>query len=82
MISLREKCPYSELFWSAFSCIRIEYEEIIHISPYSVQMREYADQNNSKYGHFSAVSFGEILRLSKYFNNINSYLLPKTWFTR
>ena len=26
-ISLLEKCPYSELFWSIFSCIRTEYEE-------------------------------------------------------
>ena len=24
-IPLREKCPYSELFWSAFSHIRTEY---------------------------------------------------------
>ena len=26
--ALREKCPYSELFWSAFSRIRTEYGEI------------------------------------------------------
>ena len=31
---------YSELFWSAFSRI-----------PYSFQMRENVDQNNSEYGH-------------------------------
>ena len=36
MFALREKCLYSELFWSAFSCIRTEYEEILRISPYSV----------------------------------------------
>ena len=35
-ISLREKCPYSELFWSAFSRIQTEYGEIRSISPYSV----------------------------------------------
>ena len=23
-LTLRKKCPYSELFWSAFSCIRTE----------------------------------------------------------
>ena len=23
--ALREKCPYSELFWSELSCIRTEY---------------------------------------------------------
>ena len=42
-LTLREKCPYSELFWSAFSRIRTRY---------SVQMRENADQYNSEYGHF------------------------------
>ena len=51
--TLNKKCPYSELFWSAFSRIRTEYGEIRSISPYSVQMRENADQNNSEYGHFS-----------------------------
>ena len=34
--------------------------ELRSISPYSVQMRENADQNNSEYGHFSySVSFNE-----------------------
>ena len=50
--TLGEKFPYSELFWSAFSHIRTEYGVILHISPYSVQMRENTDQNNSEYGHF------------------------------
>ena len=31
-------------FWSVFSRIRTEYEEIRSISPYSVRMREYTDQ--------------------------------------
>ena len=48
--SLRKKSSYSELFWSAFSYIRTEYREIRSISPYSVQMRENADQNSSEYG--------------------------------
>ena len=30
---LRQKCPYSELFWSAFSRIRTEYGEILRIAP-------------------------------------------------
>ena len=34
--ALGKKCPYSELFWSAFSHIPTEYR----ISPYSVLMRE------------------------------------------
>ena len=33
------------------SCIWTEYREILHISAYSVQMRENTDQNNSDYGH-------------------------------
>ena len=53
IISLRKKCPYSELLWSAFFHIRTEYGEIQSISPYSVQMRKKTDQNNSEYEHFS-----------------------------
>ena len=50
--SLRKKCPYSELFWLAFSRIRTEYGEIQSISPYPVRMRENADQNNFEYEQF------------------------------
>ena len=51
-LPLREKCPYSELFWFIFSRIRTEYWEILSISPYLVQMRENTDQSNSEHGHF------------------------------
>ena len=51
-MALREKCLYSELFWSAFSRIWTEYGEMRSISPYSVRMPENADQSNSEYGHF------------------------------
>ena len=50
--SLCEKGFYSELFWSVVSRIRTEYGEKLRISPYSVRMRENADQNNSEYGQF------------------------------
>ena len=45
---------YSGLHLLAFalSRIRTEYGEILRISPYSVQMRENTDQNNSEYGQF------------------------------
>ena len=56
MSKLRKKCPYSELFWSAFTRIRTECGKIRSISPYSVQIRENADQNNSEYGQFSRSS--------------------------
>ena len=49
---LQKNCPYSELFWFSFSRIRTEYGEILRISPYSIRMRENADQNNSEYGLF------------------------------
>ena len=48
---MHEKRPYSELFWSVFFGIWTEYGEILRISPYSVRMRENADQNYSEYGH-------------------------------
>ena len=51
-LPLREKCPYSELFWFIFSRIRTEYREILSISPYLVQMRQNTDQSNSEHGHF------------------------------
>ena len=51
--TLRKKCLYSELFWTAFSRIQTEYGEIRSISPHSVRMRENADHNNHKYVVFS-----------------------------
>ena len=53
IIAMHKKCTHSELFWSVFSRIRTEYGETRSISPYSVQMWESTDQNNSEYGHFS-----------------------------
>ena len=50
---LREKCPYSQFFWSVFFRIRTEYEEIQSISPYSIEIRENRNQKNSEYEHFS-----------------------------
>ena len=52
-LTLRKKCPCSELFWSVFPRIWTEYGEIWSISPYSVRIRENTDQNNSEHGHFS-----------------------------
>ena len=56
---LRKKCPYSELFWSAFSRIRTQYREIRSTSPHSVRMLENKDQNNSEYGHFSRMGLSK-----------------------
>ena len=50
--SLREMCPYSELFWSVFSHIWTEYGETLCISPYSGRMWGNTAQNNSDYGNF------------------------------
>ena len=54
---LREKSPYSELLWSAFSRISTEYGEMLHISSHLVQMRENEDQNNSECKHFLLIVF-------------------------
>ena len=51
--TLSEKCRYSEFFWSVFSRIRTEYEQILRISPYSIRIQENGDQKISEYGHFS-----------------------------
>ena len=40
-------------FWSRFSRIDTGYGEILHISPYSVRMRENTNQKNSVNGKFS-----------------------------
>ena len=54
-LPLRRKCPYSELFWAAYSRICTEYWEIRSISAYSVWMWKNVNQKNSKYGTFHAV---------------------------
>ena len=48
-----KKCPYSKFFWSVFSRIWTEYGDLQVKSPYSVWMRENADQKNSKCELFS-----------------------------
>ena len=53
------------VFIRSYSHIRTECGEIRSISPYSAQMRENADQNNSEYGHFlRSSSFWIFLRKS------------------
>ena len=47
--SLREKCPYSELFWSVFSRTRTKYYIRTPYISISVQMPENMDQNSSEY---------------------------------
>ena len=58
---MRDKYPYSELFWSTFSHIRTEYGEKRSISTYLAWILENADQNNSEYGLFLRLSVTEIL---------------------
>ena len=59
--TLGKKCQYSKFFWSTFSRIRTEYEDLwskspysvrMWISPYSAQTGENADQKNFEYGQF------------------------------
>ena len=46
---LRKKCPYSELFWSAFSRIGLNTESVFSLN--ARKCGKNADQNNSEYGH-------------------------------
>ena len=79
---LRKNCPYSELFWPVFSCIRTEYGEIQSIYSHSVQIQENPHQNNSKNehfprsGHFIMCDFGAILAL---FNKHHTYIFITTY---
>ena len=52
-LSLRDKYPYFEFFWSIFSRIWTEYKEMLRISPYSVQVQENWNKQSSEYGYFS-----------------------------
>ena len=46
--TLREKCQYSELFWSAFSCIRTEYGKMrTKITPNTDSFYGFADINKA-----------------------------------
>ena len=41
IVTLREKCPYSEFFWSVFSHICTEYGEILRVSLFSQNAGKY-----------------------------------------
>ena len=69
--SLRKKCSYLELFWSAFPRSRTKYREIQIISSYSVRMRKNARQNNSEYGHFSRSEFCQMWGIIKHSFNLH-----------
>ena len=52
--------------FNIFSHILTEYGDLLCKSPYSVRMRENADQKNSKYGHFlRCVNYEEVLNKKK-----------------
>ena len=82
--SLRKKCPYSELFWSAFSHIRTEYGEILRIFPYSVRMRENVGKMwtriTSKTDTFYASQLLNFLTISRVSDGFCSLtIVLKTW---
>ena len=51
-LTLHEKCPYSEFFWSVFSHIWTEYWKNPYLSVFSPNAGKYGPKN-SEYGHFS-----------------------------
>ena len=72
-MALRGKCPCLELFWTSFYRIWTEHVEIRSISPYLVQMRKNADQNNSEYGHFSRSVGKGLLSHLKQINGVSIF---------
>ena len=58
--SLREKCPYSALFWSVFSRTRVKYYIRTPYISISVRMLENTDQNSSEYTDtfYAVLDFG------------------------
>ena len=52
--TLREKYSNTEFFWSVFSRISTYFPvfDLLGKSPYSVKIRENADQKKSVFGHF------------------------------
>ena len=50
-------------FWSVFSCIRIEYRDLLRKSPYSIRIQENIDQKKTQYLHtFHTVKINATLR--------------------
>ena len=43
------------------SVVNQQFSTLLCISPYSVQMQENTDQNNSEYGHLYAVNPGALI---------------------
>ena len=83
MLNLHKNCPCSELFWSAFSRIRIEYGEIR--SNYRGKYEENTDQNNFEYGHFlRSVIFSNFLSLPDAWSKLSTFywLLEEKWIIR
>ena len=54
-VTLREKCPYSELFWSVFSRIWTEYGEILRISHFQSKCGKIRTRKTPNTGTFYAV---------------------------
>ena len=50
-LTLNENCSYFEFFWSVFSCIQIEYGELLCKSQNAFHIRGNTHHKNSKYGY-------------------------------
>ena len=74
LLTLREKCPCPEFFWSVFYCIwTTEYGEIQSISTYTVRMRENTDRKNFEYG------FASYIKLLKSSANLTNVFQRNLW---
>ena len=73
--TMRKKCSNTEFLWSLFSRIWTKYGDLRSKSPYSVQIRENTDQNNSIFDHFYTVKFFCII----YLYCCNQKILRPAW---
>ena len=56
--TLRESVHIRSFSWYVFSCNRTEYQDLLHKSPYSVQMQESTNQKKTPYlDNFLAVKW-------------------------
>ena len=80
-MSLRKKCPYSELLWSAFSRIRTEYGETLVSLRIQSKCRKMRTRITLNADTFYAVRFSAFHRFIDWFKDVkDSGCLSIFWF--
>ena len=85
LLTLRKKCPYSELFWSVFSCIRTQYGKILLQSVPSFLSKNERNNNNHKNNKTNQMENFWFLSFWKYFvefrTNDRDFCTSVLWFS-